>query len=98
MRHARLTFARSLGDLLAFEGYVNASAPFTWNEYDVIWKSDRRYLDFTFGNDLNDSCVYPRMWEQTGLRINQTLLDHTEGGCKASEFDAVCAPGLSRSV
>lgn len=79
-----------MGDLLSFEGYVNASAPFNWNEYDVLWKSDRRYHDFTFSNDLNNSCVYPRMWEESGLPINQTLLDSQKGGCKASEFDAVC--------
>lgn len=80
----------TLGDLLSFEGYVNASAPFSWNEYDVLWKSDRRYHDFDFDNNLNKSCVYPSMWEESGLPINQSLLNLQQGGCKASDFDAVC--------
>lgn len=79
----------TLGDLLSFEGYVNSSAPFSWDEYDVLWKSDRRYHDFNIGNSMNTSCVYPHMWEESGLSINQTLLDLQAHGCKASDFDAV---------
>ncbi|KKY18703.1 putative alpha-glucan [Phaeomoniella chlamydospora] len=78
----------TMGDLLSFENYVNSSAPFTWNEYDVLWKSDRRYHDFSIKNDVNSSCEFPRMWEETGHPVGQDILSKQQAGCKESDFDA----------
>ncbi|EFW15163.1 hypothetical protein CPSG_08351 [Coccidioides posadasii str. Silveira] len=36
----------TLGDLLGFEGYLNTTTPFERAEHKVVWKSNRRYLDF----------------------------------------------------
>jgi len=78
-----------MGDLLAFKGYVNASAPFNWGEYDYIWKSDRRYHDFQPSNDYNTSCQYPRLWEQNGYLVGNDITSKMHG-CMESEFDQVC--------
>lgn len=71
-----------MGDLLSFNGALNASAEFRWGEYDYEWKTDRRYVDFQPGNDEID-CTYPRMWDSTGsqLAVSQTT-------CRDSEFDS----------
>lgn len=78
----------SMGDLLAFKGYVNASAPFNFQEYDYVWKTDRRYHDFQPGGERNSSCDYPRMWGQDGFPLTKDITDQMNG-CKASEFDHV---------
>jgi Alpha amylase, catalytic domain len=78
----------TMGDLIAFDGFVNASTPFNFHEYDFLWKNDRRYHDFQPGNERNDSCQYPRMWAQDGFPITQDILDQMDG-CKESEFDLV---------
>ena len=77
-----------MGDLLAFDGYVNASTPFAWQEHDYVWKTDRRYLDFQPGNDHNASCEYPRMWGEDGYRLPSNITDLMQG-CKSSEYDQV---------
>jgi hypothetical protein len=77
-----------MGDLIAFDGYVNASTPFNWHEYDYIWKGDRRYHDFQPGNAKNQSCQYPRIWGQDGFPLTQDILDQMDG-CRESEFDLV---------
>ncbi|KAL8859588.1 MAG: hypothetical protein Q9178_003987 [Gyalolechia marmorata] len=76
-----------MGNLLSFEGYVNASTPFSWQEHNFIWKHhDRRYHDFAPGNDYNASCEYPRMWNQDGYPIGPEILSQQKG-CKDSEYD-----------
>lgn len=77
-----------MGDLIGFEGYMNASAPFHWEEYNFEWKSDRRYTDFTPGNDYNSSCEYPPMWGEDGWPLDSSITQNMEG-CRASEFDSV---------
>lgn len=71
----------TMGDLIGFEGSLNATAPFIWNEYDAVWKYGRTYVDFLPGNEVVD-CTYPRMWDDNGwpLTLNQTT-------CRDSEFD-----------
>ncbi|TAQ86379.1 hypothetical protein B7494_g5306 [Chlorociboria aeruginascens] len=76
-----------MGDLIGFQGYLNASTPFNWNEYDFAWKSDRRYHDFQPGNAMNSSCKYPRMWGEDGYPVDSNITQHQMNGCKASEFD-----------
>lgn len=79
----------SMGDLLAFQGYENATAPFNWNEYGSVYNSDRVYHDFQPGNDWNSSCEYPRMWGEDGFPLPTDITQDIPAGCKASEFDQV---------
>lgn len=78
----------SMGNLLAFEGYENASTPFSWQEHNFLWKGERRYHDFHPGNAYNASCEYPRMWDQDGYPIREDILSQ-QVGCRSSEFDQV---------
>ncbi|ORY55827.1 uncharacterized protein BCR38DRAFT_461815 [Pseudomassariella vexata] len=75
----------TMGDLLAFSGHLNVTAPFNWNEYDYTWKyPERRYHDFQPGNAVNESCEYPRFWGDDGYL--QTYSDAS--GCRISEFSS----------
>ena len=78
------TFA-TMGDLIGFEGYLNASTPFAPGEHDVIWKSDRRYHDFIQDDTELADCTYPRFWGDDGLQV--TNLSTYLVGCRDSEFD-----------
>ncbi|KAG9187849.1 alpha-1,3-glucan synthase [Alternaria panax] len=79
----------TMGDLLGFKGFLNDTAPFEPGEHNVQWKSDRRYQDFSFGNEYKDVCEYPRFWNESGLpvpkEINSTFIELV--GCYDSEFD-----------
>lgn len=75
-----------MGDLLAFKQYENASAPFDWQEYDYMWKSDRRYIDFLPSDAQNSSCQFPTFYGEDGSTLSN-ITDLT--GCRASEFDQV---------
>jgi alpha-1,3-glucan synthase len=80
-----------MADLIGFKGYENASAPFTPTEYQVEWKGDRHYLDFSFGNTYNATCQYPRFWDESGFPVTESS-DIQFGqleGCYDSEFDQV---------
>lgn len=75
----------SLGDLIGFEGYLNISTPFDRFEHNALWKSERRYNDFDFGNNELNTCEYPRFYGDDGhevLNLTQELV-----GCRDSEFD-----------
>ncbi|KPI40742.1 Cell wall alpha-1,3-glucan synthase mok11 [Cyphellophora attinorum] len=77
----------TMGDLLAYgDGYTNTTAEFRFQEYDYIWKGDTRYHDFQPGNDVNESCQYPRIWEQNGYLEADNVTEKFRG-CRASEFD-----------
>ena len=80
-----------MGDLISFNGYLNASTPFNWNEYDYVWKGDRRYHDFQPGDAHldNETCVYPRIWSEEGYPLGTDITDNYDG-CRDSEFDQVC--------
>lgn len=80
-----------MADLIGFDGYLNESAPFTAKEHEVVYKSDTEYLDFTFGNTYNETCDYPRFWNESGGRVLKDS-DPVFGalrGCYDSEFDQV---------
>lgn len=77
-----------MGNLMSMEGYLNASAEFSWQEHDYFWKGERRYHDFVPGNEHNASCKYPRMWGQDGYRIPPDITAQ-QNGCRDSEFDMV---------
>ncbi|KAL9049938.1 MAG: hypothetical protein Q9162_006938 [Coniocarpon cinnabarinum] len=83
----------TMGNLLGFDGYwQNASSltPFNWGEYDYAWKySDRQYHDFHPSNEVNESCVYPRMWDIDGMPLDEQFLEQERiHKCRASEFDS----------
>lgn len=74
-----------MGDLIGFEGYLNVSTPFNRREHNALWKSDRRYNDFAFGNNELPHCDYPRFYGDDGklvLNLSSELV-----GCRDSEFD-----------
>ncbi|CAG8424933.1 unnamed protein product [Penicillium salamii] len=79
------TFA-TMGDLIGFQGFLNQSAPINANEYDYVWKYDRRYWDFQPGNEVEEECPwdYPRFWDDDGTGLTNTTLGT---GCRNSEFD-----------
>lgn len=80
-----------MGDLIAFTGFENASTPFDPKEHTALWKTDRRYPDFTFDNTYNPTCQYPRFWNESGgLVLPQLNSNFSElVGCYESEFDQV---------
>lgn len=88
MKFFILTRFSRMGDLVAFKEYENASAPFDWQEYDYVWKGDRRYFDFQPGSAKNASCQYPPFWDETGYLEGPNVTDNFDG-CRASEFDQV---------
>ena len=75
-----------MSDLLGFEGHLNDSAPFTTDEYKVSYKSSRQYVDFSIGNDYNDTCAYPRLYSETGLPVGSDVTSQLTG-CFDSDFD-----------
>ena len=79
------TFA-TLGDLIGTQGYLNETVPFTLAEHEVLWKSDRHYWDFDIGNTYNDTCEYPRFWNETGYPVDKYVTDQMKG-CYDSDFD-----------
>lgn len=75
-----------MGDLIGFEGHLNTTTPFSMGEHKAQWKSDRHYVDFHFGNTYNDTCQYPRFWNETGYPVGQWVRDELKG-CYDSDFD-----------
>lgn len=55
----------TLGDLIGFENFLNVSTPLSFQEYNALWKTSRRYHDFSFNNTELDKCnvEYPRWWD-----------------------------------
>ncbi|RAL03720.1 alpha-1,3-glucan synthase [Aspergillus ibericus CBS 121593] len=76
----------TMGDLVGFQGYLNRSAPINPNEYDYVWKYDRRYWDFQPGNQIEAECPweYPRFWDDDGTGLTTTTLGPS---CRNSEID-----------
>ena len=69
-----------MGDLIGFEGFLNATTPFRLEEHKVVWKSNRRYLDFGIGNNYKPKCDYPRFWLESGEPVGMGQLSTREGG------------------
>ncbi|KAJ5651230.1 uncharacterized protein N7484_004953 [Penicillium longicatenatum] len=76
----------TMGDLIGFDGYLNTTTPFSVKEHKAQWKSDRQYVDYNFGNSYNDTCEYPRFWNETGYLVDQYVRDELKG-CYDSDFD-----------
>src|SRR5438046_10747710 len=77
-----------MGDLIGFEGFLNTTTPFRLEEHKVVWKSNRRYLDFDIGNNYKPKCDYPRFWLESGKPVGKGVTDRMVG-CYDSEFDQV---------
>lgn len=75
-----------MGDLIGFEGYLNTTTPFSLKEHKAQWKSDRQYVDFNFGNSYNETCEYPRFWNETGFPVDKNVYNDLNG-CFDSDFD-----------
>lgn len=76
----------TMGDLIGFHGYLNTSTPFSTKEHKVQWKSDRRYMDFDIGNTYNETCAYPRFYNETGFPVGNDVTSQLKG-CYDSDFD-----------
>ncbi|KAF8550287.1 glycoside hydrolase family 13/glycosyltransferase family 5 protein [Imleria badia] len=79
----------TLSDLIGFQGYLNESAPFSVNQYQVVYKNPNympwnfsEYADFQYSNQWNASCQPPVFWQDDG-----TIQPVTLPGCYASDFD-----------
>ena len=84
----------SMSDLIGFEGYLNESTPFNPEEHNAVWKTSRRYPDFDIGHEYNESCEFPRFWNETGYPIEQVYMDEFKG-CYNGEFDQVSCPWIT---
>ncbi|KAL8689434.1 MAG: hypothetical protein Q9218_004894 [Villophora microphyllina] len=76
----------TMSDLIGFQGYMNTSTPFLTTEHQVQYKTDRQYLDFHFGNTYNETCAYPRLWNETGFPVGEDVTSQLKG-CYDSDFD-----------
>lgn len=74
-----------MGDLIGFEGYLNTSTPFKAGEHNALWKTNRRYHDFSFGNNWLAKCEYPRFYGADGIEVKQEETGLV--GCRDSDFD-----------
>lgn len=78
----------TMSDLFAFEGYYNTSAPWSFTEHNMEYKTDLQYRDFSRSNNYQEQCPfpYPRFWNLKGYPINN---DATRAmvGCMDSDFD-----------
>ena len=77
-----------MGDLIGFEGHMNDSAPFLPSEHSAAWKTSRKYHDFKIGDAYNQTCSFPRFWNETGYLVDKEV-NAMFSGCYDGEFDQV---------
>jgi alpha-1,3-glucan synthase len=75
-----------MSNLIGFKGHLNDSADFRAHEYEVQWVTDREYADFSFGNEYNETCNYPKFWDETGYPLTTNGVQDLKG-CYNSDFD-----------
>ncbi|CRL31185.1 Glycosyl hydrolase, family 13, catalytic domain [Penicillium camemberti] len=76
----------TMSNLIGFKGHLNDSADFKASEYEVQWVTDREYADFKFGNEWNETCNYPKFWDETGYPLTDNGVEDLKG-CYNSDFD-----------
>jgi alpha-1,3-glucan synthase len=85
-----------MSDLIGFDGFLNTSTPFSPLEHTALWKTNVHYADFTFENNYNSTCEYPRFWNESGFIVlkdsDPTFAELN--GCFDSEFDQVRIPRM----
>ena len=94
-----LTIIPSMADLIGFDGFLNESTPFDPKEHQVIWKTERQYPDFAFGNTKTSTCELPRFWDESGSLVHKGANSDkfskifndlsSLGSCFDSDFDQV---------
>ena len=80
-----------MANLIGFEGFLNSTTPFDPLEHKALYKTSTQYQDFSFGNNYNQTCQYPKFWNESGYLV---LKDSDPkfaqlNGCFDSEFDQV---------
>jgi alpha-1,3-glucan synthase len=82
----------TMADLLGFKGFLNSSAPFSVDEYEVEYTYPNyipwnfsEYRDFSVVNTKNNSCVYPTFYDDDSSVIPQSEVGATY--CMESDFD-----------
>jgi alpha-1,3-glucan synthase len=75
-----------MSNLIGFKGHLNDSADFKASEYEVQWVTDRQYADFSFSNEYNETCDYPKFWDETGFPLTTGGVQNLKG-CYNSDFD-----------
>lgn len=85
-----------MADLIGFKGFPNVTAPFLPQEHEVFWKTNITYPDFSFQNNYEKECEYPRFWNESGQRVLKELDQNFSkfAGCFDSEFDQVSGEEL----
>ncbi|KAL8672680.1 MAG: hypothetical protein Q9168_002864 [Polycauliona sp. 1 TL-2023] len=76
----------TMSDLIGVQGYMNKSTPFLTTEHKVQWKTSRHYDDFNIGNTYNETCKYPRLYNETGFLVGSDVTKQLKG-CYDSDFD-----------
>ncbi|KAE8356280.1 hypothetical protein BDV28DRAFT_127311 [Aspergillus coremiiformis] len=76
----------TLSNLLGFKGHLNDSADFRIREYEVQWITDQQYADFHFTTDYNETCEFPKFWNETGYPLTTGEVEGLTG-CYNSDFD-----------
>lgn len=74
-----------MADLIGFEGFLNESTPFKPGEHKALWKGERKYPDFSIGNDELAECDYPRFYGEDGFEVHN--LSTYLVSCRNSDFD-----------
>lgn len=87
----------TMSDLLGFEGYLNGTAPFKWDEHKALYKNSRRYWDFDVSNDQTDDCAWPKFWSKDATMVGSNVTDNLNS-CKKSEFDFVSDSRAQRQL
>ncbi|KAF9069108.1 modular protein with glycoside hydrolase family 13 and glycosyltransferase family 5 domains [Rhodocollybia butyracea] len=82
----------TMGDLLGFSGFLNTSAPFTVDEYNVEYTNPdylpwnfSEYRDFSVINTKNTSCVLPTFYNDDSSVVDPSTIGATY--CMESDFD-----------
>ncbi|KAK3716612.1 hypothetical protein LTR37_006242 [Vermiconidia calcicola] len=78
----------TMSDLFGFEGYYNSSAPWSFTEHHMNYKTGLRYRDFSHSNNFETQCStqYPRFWDLEGQLIDDNST-RAMVGCMDSDFD-----------
>ena len=71
-----------MSDLIGFDDFLNTTTPFDPKEHKVKYKTEKRYLDYSFGNIYNETCQYPRFWNESGGRVLKGCQD-ADDDCQA---------------
>ncbi|KAK3676019.1 hypothetical protein LTR78_004211 [Recurvomyces mirabilis] len=79
----------TMADLFAFKGYANTSAPWSFTEHVMEYKTETRYRDYLHSNTFYKDCPfdYPRFYDQGGNLINDVNTTKMRGCMADSEFD-----------